>query len=98
MPELSRRDLLRASAGAAVAVPMAALVGASPATAASHAKDPELDSTELAAAFDGGQVIFSVRDASRGEVAIYHGTAEVVVHDRALVARIVRAANAAHVS
>jgi hypothetical protein len=98
MPELSRRDLLRASAGAAVAVPMAALVGASPATAASHADDPELDSTELAAAFAGGQVIFSVRDAARGEVAIYHGTAEVVVHDRALVARIVRAANAAHVS
>ena len=77
---------------------MAALVGATPAQAASHAKDAELDSNELAAAFDGGQVIFSVRDAARGEVAIYHGTAEVVVNDRSLVARIVRAANAAHVS
>jgi len=97
MPELSRRDLLRVSAGAAVAVPMAALVGAAPA-AASHTDNPQLDSTELAAAFDGGQVIFSVRDAARGEVAIYHGTAEVVVNDHALVARIVRAANAAHVS
>ena len=98
MPELSRRDLLRASAGAAVAVPMAALVGGAPAHAAPHAKDAELDSNELAAAFDAGHVIFSVRDAARGEVAIYHGTAEVVVNDRALVARIVRAANAAHVS
>jgi hypothetical protein len=77
---------------------MAALVGAAPAAAASHTDNPQLDSTELAAAFDGGQVIFSVRDAARGEVAIYHGTAEVVVNDHALVARIVRAANAAHVS
>ena len=98
MSELSRRDLLRGSAGAAViAVPMAALAGPRIAGASSHADEAELDSAETAA-FDGGRVPFSVRDAAAGEVAIYHGTDEVIVHDRGLVARIVRAANAAPVS
>ena len=40
-------------------------------------------------------VMFCVHDARRGEVSILHGTSEVVVHDRALVARIMSAANAA---
>jgi hypothetical protein len=98
MSELSRRNLLRASAGAAaIAVPMAALAGPRVASGGSHIAEAELNSVETAA-FGGGRVLFSVRDAATGEVAIYHGTDEVIVHDRALVARIVRAANAAHVS
>jgi hypothetical protein len=96
----SRRDVLKAGAGAAaIAVPMVAL-SAGPAAAArptaagagTGAGDgPELGGRELAA-LGGGQVIFSIRHAARGEVAIYHGRNEVVVQDRALVARIVRAA------
>lgn len=91
MPEWTRRDLLRASAGAAaIAVPMAALAGSASTAAADDVRD--LDDQELAV-FAGGQVVFSVRDAARGEVAIYHGVDEVIVRDRALVARIMRAAN-----
>ena len=41
--------------------------------------------------------MFCVHDAARGEVSILHGTAEVVVNDRRLVARIMRAARAAPV-
>ncbi len=103
MSGMSRRDLLRASAGAAaVAVPMSVLsrevAGASgPPTAATDA------STAPAAAAVGtvdhlavtGPVIFSILDASAGEVSILHGSSEVIVHDPQLVARIVRAARRA---
>ena len=37
--------------------------------------------------------MFCVRDAARGEVSILHGTSEVVVTDRRLVAQIMKAAN-----
>jgi hypothetical protein len=91
MPNLSRRDLLRATAGAAlVAVPMSALAS-SPALAASDAMD-DVDFDESAAA-DLGPVLFCISDAARGEVSILHGTSEVVVQDRRLVARIMAAAN-----
>jgi hypothetical protein len=91
MKDLSRRDLLRASAGAAiVAVPMVALAGTS-ANAATNDIDGGLDSsTELA---NSGTVMFCVHDASRGEVSILHGTSEVIVTDRRLVAQIMKAAN-----
>jgi hypothetical protein len=42
-----------------------------------------------------GPVIFSVRDARSGEVSILHGDAEVIVRDRQLVDRILRAARRA---
>ena len=40
-----------------------------------------------------GPVMFCIHDAQRGEVSILHGTDEVIVHDRQLVARIVQAAD-----
>ena len=90
MPNLSRRDLLRASAGAAlVAVPMSALASG-PAFAATDDAD-EIDLDESAAA-EMGPVMFCITDASRGEVSILHGTSEVVVQDRRLVARILKTA------
>ena len=90
MKDLSRRDLLRASAGAAiVAVPMVALAGTS-ANAATTDVDDDLDSGALTAE---GPVMFCVRDAASGEVTILHGTSEVVVTDRRLVAQIMKAAN-----
>jgi hypothetical protein len=97
MSGMSRRDLLRASAGAAaVAVPMSVL--------SSHgAGAARLPEAGLAAAADtesaagvhhdlGGPVMFCVRDVGAGEVSILHGDAEVIVRDRQLVDRILRAA------
>lgn len=90
MKDLSRRDLLRASAGAAiVAVPMAVLAGPA-ARAAAPDLDADLDSIPLASS---GPVMFCVQDAARGEVSILHGTSEVIVTDRRLVAQIMKAAN-----
>jgi hypothetical protein len=109
MSGMSRRDLLRASAGAAaVAVPMSVLashtVGASSAqqvVAAAGGADVSagaVNATEGVAGggFDlAGPVMFSIRDAASGEVSILHGTAEVIVRDRQLVDRIVHAARRA---
>jgi hypothetical protein len=98
MKDWSRRDLLRASAGAAaVAVPMAAL-GSTAAKAAAYRPDHDAAS-EVGLVGDSfqagnGPVMFCVHDAKRGEVSILHGTDEVVVRDRQLVARIMRAAGA----
>ena len=90
MKDLSRRDLLRASAGAAiVAVPMAVLAGPV-ARAATTDADDDLDSTVLTSS---GPVMFCVHDAARGEVSILQGTSEVIVTDRRLVAQIMKAAN-----
>ncbi len=102
MSGMSRRDLLRASAGAAaVAVPMSVLsrevAGASgppdAATDASTAPAAALGTSDHLAVT--GPVIFSILDASAGEVSILHGSSEVIVHDPQLVARIVRAARRA---
>ncbi|MET0909286.1 MAG: hypothetical protein ABWZ99_07430 [Ilumatobacteraceae bacterium] len=98
---MSRRDLLRASAGAAaVAVPMSAL--GSQVAGATAAAEHGAGSTDTArGASTGaeadlvGPVIFSVLDARRGEVSILHGTSEVIVRDRQLVERIVHAARRA---
>jgi hypothetical protein len=40
-----------------------------------------------------GPVIFSITNAAKGEVSVLQGTNEVVVRDRQLVAKILRAAN-----
>ena len=95
MKDWSRRHVLRATAGAAIAVPMAALGGGL--AAASGTGDA---ARRLRSAVVGGRrrpriagpVMFCVHDAQRGEVSILHGTNEVIVHDRQLVARILQAA------
>ena len=100
MSGMSRRDLLRASAGAAaVAVPMSALTGGGFAAASSapeaggaatgleHASSSDDVQLDL-----NGPVMFCVRDVQSGEVSILHGMQEVIVKDRQLVNRIVRAA------
>ena len=106
MTGMSRRDLLRASAGAAaVAVPMSVLsrevAGASgPAAAASRRRRPPRSRRRVRPSGAGGPapagpVIFSVLDASAGEVSILHGSSEVIVRDPQLVDRILRAARRA---
>jgi hypothetical protein len=88
MNKWTRRDVLRTSAGAAAAVPMAAL-GTRAAAAAGDDVVSESDLADLSAT---GPVMFCVHDAKRGEVSILHGDDEVVIRDRRLVARILRAA------
>ena len=91
MPDLSRRTLLRASAGvAAIAVPMSALAACDP-TLHSPAAEPDLKPEELEA-FGSDTVVFHVRDAAKGEVSILQGSQEVIVNDRQLVARVMSAA------
>ncbi len=94
MKSWSRRDVLRVSAGAAVAVPITVLGS----TAASAAIAPDATAAAGPAAdgspgqVTGAPVMFCIHDARRGEVSILQGTHEVVVRDRALVARILQAA------
>ena len=94
MLDWSRRHVLRATAGAAIAVPMAALGGglaAAAEPASSAATGPHWAGDD--ATTDVGPVMFCIHNAQRGEVSILHGTDEVIVHDRQLVARILQAAN-----
>jgi hypothetical protein len=84
--KLTRRDVLRASAGAAAAAPIAAL-GVDAASAA-----PERDDFRLLDRVGHQPVMFCIHDAKRGEVSILRGRKEVVVTDRRLVSRLLRAA------
>jgi TAT (twin-arginine translocation) pathway signal sequence len=108
MSGMSRRDLIKASAGAAaLAVPITALSrsaggaaavgtasGSTPETRPEHA--PEVgagaDGASSLTAFGAGPVMFCVHDAARGEVSIMHGADEVIVRDHRLVARVMDAA------
>ena len=98
---MSRRDLLRASAGAAaVAVPMSALGSQVAGAAAAAERAPSTAGAASAAGATSGPdlvgpVMFSVLDARRGDVSILHGTSEVIVRDRQLVERIMHAARRA---
>jgi hypothetical protein len=97
MSRFTRRDLLRATAASAAVVPVAQLGGRG-VFAASAGNRPEpgsedtaLDAAEAAAVSADGPLMVCVRDAHGGDVSILHGTEEVVVRDRRLVAKIVRA-------
>ena len=86
MHRLTRRDVLRASAGAAAAAPIAAL-GVNAASAA-----PERDDFRVLDRVGHQPLMFCIHDAKRGEVSILRGRKEVVVTDRRLVSRLLRAA------
>lgn len=85
-----------------MAVPMSALSagGFAAATGASQAGGAAAAGHDAAESVDDvqfdvrGPVIFSVRDVQSGEVSILHGMQEVIVTDRQLVNRIIRAAQA----
>ena len=53
------------------------------------------DAAEAAAVSAAGPLMVCVRDADGGDVSILHGTEEIVVRDRHLVAKIVRAKSGA---
>lgn len=99
MTDWSRRSLLRVSAGAAVAVPMAALgsttASARTQTPAAVGSGPAVSGSATVASLPDEPVMFCIHDAQRGEVSILHGSNEVIVRDRQLVARILTAAGSA---
>jgi hypothetical protein len=84
--------MLRTAAGVAIAVPMAALAtGPASAATVTGASGGDAGGSPASAGVVG-PVMFCVHDARAGEVSILHGTTEVVVTDRQLVARILSAA------
>jgi hypothetical protein len=100
MTKISRRGFLATGAGvtaagvAAVTLPKLTGndIGASPATGAATGALFAGDTPEDGAAASGSYVV-SIRDASKGEVTVMNGETEYVVHDQALVSRVVAAAN-----
>jgi hypothetical protein len=98
MSQWSRRDLLKragaasaAAAGAAVALNPGGALAATTARGQQSTDEPALDAAEAAAVSADGPLMVCIRDAQGGDVSILHGTEEVVVRDRRLVAKIVRA-------
>ena len=92
MSGMSRRDLLRATAGAAaVAVPMSALSAGGIAAAGGYVD--RLADHPAPTDAGAGPVVFSIKNPAKGEVSVLQGTSEVIVRDRQLVARILRAAD-----
>lgn len=87
MANLSRRGFIkRASAGAATVGALATLPTITPGRVSAHAAAPEHISAE-----HSGPIVAHIRNAASGEVSIYVGNREVVVHDPELVAKLVKA-------
>jgi hypothetical protein len=88
MANLSRKNFIEkasisaAAAGALVAIPGYTL-GAEAAQA--HASD-------AGKVTHSGSVLAHVRNAETGEIAIFSGTSETIIHDRALARRLIQAA------
>jgi hypothetical protein len=91
MTHLSRRTILQAGAGAAVAVPMTVLASRTAAAGAPTAGVPTGAGPSAGDLATTQPVMFCVHDAAAGEVSLLHGTSEVIVRDTALVSRILTA-------
>ena len=96
MDPLSRRKFLARGAAAAGAVAVVGPLGggSAAADAVKGHSDPELgwwpESSQASEPF-----VVYIRDAARGEVAVFKGEDEIVYIDRALVGRLQRAARRA---
>jgi hypothetical protein len=88
-PVTRRSFLIKGSAGAVGAAGLAAIGGLSSAAAAGT-EEPELRPDE--AADVPGPVLVDITDAATGEVEILVGEREVSFTDKALVAKVLRAA------
>lgn len=91
MTTLSRRTILQAGVGAAVAVPMTVLATRTASATTSAAAVPSSAGISAGSVSAAEQVIFCVHDAAAGEVSVLHGTNEVIVRDTGLVSRILAA-------
>jgi hypothetical protein len=88
MAKLTRRDLIKqTSAGAAALGALAALPGLAGAQDA-----PEAHAAGPALADGSGPLVAYLRDVAVGEIGLLVGTREVIVRDRELVERLLRAA------
>jgi hypothetical protein len=88
MAKLTRRDLIKqTSAGAAALGALAAVPGLSRAQGA-----PEAHAAGLAVADGNGPLVAYLRDVAVGEIGLLVGTREIIVRDRELVQRLLRAA------
>jgi hypothetical protein len=88
MAKLTRRDLIKqTSAGAAA---LGALV-AVPGLAGAHGA-PEAHAAALSAADRNGPLVAYLRDVAVGEIGLLVGTREIIVRDRELVQRLLKAA------
>jgi CHASE2 domain-containing sensor protein len=88
-PVTRRSFLIKGSAGAVGAAGLAAGGLALSSAAAADSKEPELRPDEAA---DVGPVLVDIKDAATGEVEILVGEREVSFTDKALVAKVLRAA------
>jgi len=91
MSGLSRRSFLHASAAAAAGAAVLASPLSGTAAAQAEGSDSNAAATDEALA-SSEPMIVHVRDARTGEIAVLHGTSEVVYRDPELVRRVVRAA------
>jgi hypothetical protein len=89
-PVTRRSFLIKGSAGAVGAAGLAAGGLALSSAAAADTKEPELRPDE--AADVPGTVLVEIKDAATGEVEILVGEREVSFTDKALVAKVLRAA------
>jgi hypothetical protein len=90
--KVARRDLLKVAAGMTAAgalaagIPALVLLPDSGRDGQAAPTQAQLDNQKM-----NGPLVAYVKDASRGEVAIMTGADEVVVHDPALVGRLLGA-------
>jgi hypothetical protein len=88
MAKLTRRDLIKqTSAGAAALGALAALPGLAGAQGV-----PEAHAAGLAVADRTGPLVAYLRDMAKGEIGLLVGTREIIVRDRELVERLLKAA------
>ena len=88
MAKLTRRDLIKqTSAGAAALGALAAVPGLAGAQGA-----PEAPAAGLALTDGNGPLVAYLRDVAVGEIGLLVGTREIIVRDRELVQRLLRAA------
>ena len=88
MAKLTRRDLIKqTSAGAAALGALAAVPGLAGAQGA-----PEAHAAGPSAADRNGPLVAYLRDVAAGEIGLLVGTREIIVRDRELVQRLLRAA------
>jgi len=87
MAKLTRRGFIKqTSVGAASLGVLAAVPSVALASHGHHGAEMALTKAELAE-----PMVAHVRNAATGEIAILVGTREIIIHDRAIVARLVKA-------
>jgi hypothetical protein len=88
MAGLSRKSFIeQASVGAAAAAALVAVPGYTFARQTAHASTTSTRTTAHA-----GPILAHVRNAATGEIAVLFGTREVIIHDREVANRLLRAA------